>query len=1135
MNPMPDMKIELFASSPTDNTAEVEFLRELIAGLSSNGCEALVVCQPKLTRCTPDYLVVTERGAWTVDVKTVGGSLHGTRRDSKWRIKIAGAKPKQYPNLLTKMKQHREALLDDMRAAAKVIGVPVHRIQSHVGAVAAVWPKLPEGSDCEREPEQVGGYLVADGQESINMIVKGSLEADWPLALWRRFIQEHLRAVPVGTIEELCDALLFEAVRCGEAYREEFVLRFGAQRDTFAPHQPFSADLEAMVSADGAVLVHGASGLGKTSHLEACAIKLAGVGALPVFASAEIYEGSLDHLLAIAAAGYAPAGSTDLLSCLPRLTAQRRVLFVDGVDSVAEEPRRTLLSQVADQWERGMWNLVVLSAKMEAPDVDGRLPLRRLKAPSMEGEHREAVYRVHHRRPVRTPWQERLLEVAADGFAVRALALAGDAIPDGASLAEAIASYVRSLLPHDHSLVAAEVARGAALAMESRFAQSLTVSEFDRIASEVCRKEGVGLSIGDLVRQSRLFRRQGDRIRFQHEQLQVFVAAQAFAETASDASVAMALLKQPRNRGYLRFLVGLPKHRSLTFLVDAWSTFHDETLIDALLAGEFGAELRAGGLAAVCDFLNRYCAHIEVHGHAIVFAEPAAPGGRPQPILAEEREYFPSQPVDGFALRLLRSADVFAELSERIADALFMEEESLLRAAQRHAVDRRGSLQLVRKLIAVDGIPARESTLLLRMFHRDWRHRADRRMAAAIAGMPTRGGTIAEIIALQAKLGGPMDADQAASALTRWTMLMGLSGFKAGRVFERYFDHMLPNWDSLIEAHAKDKVFGKLLEDLVNEGLSTNMLFDDTLVRFAMEIGIIEAESLETQTSRFLEALRAKSDSALELGEDEPASSSPAKRHLFDRAVELNEWDAWVAAWGQLSAREKRAFAREVIPSGGAQHSGFLESMLVGFLADDACIQPEDLVGVFHSLPWKTVFFGIGDVAACHMDLAARWGGEGKDVPEDAFSDPAYADGDAAAWPIWISLIHAVARSSAGDAKAALDLLVTDHPLVLPGLLAAMMERRSDGRPLRTAAETMLKDFRLELATASAHAACNLDRLRSLLHPADFDKARTVSLIFQLCVDGNAETLSAVQRHTDSLAYGGMAIAAIRARADQGA
>lgn len=197
-----------------------------------------------------------------------------------------------------------------------------------------------------------------------------------------------------------------------------------------------------MVAVDGALLVHGASGLGKTAHLEACANILAEAGALPVFASAEVYDSSLERLQAIGSAGYAPAGAAELLSHLPRLATQRRVLFVDGVDSVAEEQRRTLISQVADQVERGLWSLVVLSAKIENPDVDSRLPLRRLAAPAMEGGHREAVFQAHYRRSNRTAWQERLLEVASDGFAVRALALA-EGVRDGASLSEAIGSYQR--------------------------------------------------------------------------------------------------------------------------------------------------------------------------------------------------------------------------------------------------------------------------------------------------------------------------------------------------------------------------------------------------------------------------------------------------------------------------------------------------------------------------------------------------------------------------------------------------------------------------------------------------------------------------------------------------------------------
>ncbi|ACB74318.1 NERD domain-containing protein [Opitutus terrae] len=1127
MNPMPDTKIELYASGAAGETAEVAFFRELVARLKATGRKALVVCQPKLPRCTPDFFVATEFGAWTVDVKTIGGSLHGSRRDAEWRIRIRGVKAKRYPNLLTKMKQQREALLDDMRDAAKTIGAPVHNIKDHVAAVAAVWPKLPDGSACDRKPDQFGGYSVCDGDEAIRTITIGTLKVGWPLDLWRRFVLEHLRAVPVRTVDELCDPTLFEAVRCAEAYREEFVRCFRSQGGAFAPHRSFFEELRARVAVDGALLVHGASGLGKTAHLEACALELARAGTLPVFASAEVYDGSLEKLQEVGSAGYAPTSIKELLSHLPRLTAQRRILFVDGVDSVAEELRRTLISQIADQMDRGLWSLVVLSAKIENPDVDARLPLGKLAAPAMEGAHREAVFQAHRRPTGRTQWQERLLEVASDGFAVRALALA-DGVPDGSSLAEAIGSYVRSLLPQDQALVAAQISRVVAAAMENRFAQSLAVTEFDQIAAEVCRKEGAGLTLGDSVRRSRLFRQQGDRIRFQHERLQVFLAAQALDEGTADTAALLSLLIQARNRQYTRSVVGFPQRRTLVFFIAAWSLLEDDGLVPALVAGEFGVELRAAGVQAVREFLDRYCTYLGSHPQAIVFKERGE-GIKPQPVLAADNAFFPSQPEEKFALRMLRCAEVVRTFTERIADVVLLEEQSLLRAAHPHAQTLRGRLQIVRKVVAADGIWAKEPMLLLRNFHQEWNQRLDDPLLEAIACIPTRGGTMMEIISLQAKLAASLEADEATAVLARWVALMDQSGFKAGRVFERYSDRMLfQNWDVLVEAHRNGGEFKVLLEKLVNEGLDTKILWDDTLLRFGAEIGVIDQESMESQTERILAGLRANSES---WGENDLGVIASGKRHLFDRAVEFNEWEAWTEAWSKLSGVEKRAFAHDAIPSAGVEHSGMFESMLIGFLASEACIEPEDLIGVFRTLPWDGVMFGIGDAAACQMELATHWGIAGRPLPADAFRHTDYSEGDAAAWPVFVSLIHAVAGAEVGKAKALLTRLITEHPLVLPALLAAMMERRHDNHPLKKVAADILREFRMELARVAADACGRMEELRCVICPKHFPKARTVALIFQLCVDGNAETRAAVERHVDSPHYGQIAVAAMRAGA----
>lgn len=78
--------------------------------------------------------------------------------------------------------------MDDMRAGAKVTKAPIHEINGHVTAVAAVWPKLPAGSDCDRKPDRHGGYFVADADEAIATIAKSALKPAWSLDKWRQFI-----------------------------------------------------------------------------------------------------------------------------------------------------------------------------------------------------------------------------------------------------------------------------------------------------------------------------------------------------------------------------------------------------------------------------------------------------------------------------------------------------------------------------------------------------------------------------------------------------------------------------------------------------------------------------------------------------------------------------------------------------------------------------------------------------------------------------------------------------------------------------------------------------------------------------------------------------------------------------------
>jgi hypothetical protein len=170
-------------------------------------------------------------------------------------------------------------------------------------------------------------------------------------------------------------------------------------------------------------------------------------------------------------------------------------------------------------------------------------------------------------------------------------------------------------------------------------------------------------------------------------------------------------------------------------------------------------------------------------------------------------------------------------------------------------------------------------------------------------------------------------------------------------------------------------------------------------------------------------------------------------------------------------------------------------------------------------------------VAACHLELAAHWGLAGKPLPEDAFTAADYPEGDATSWPIFISMIHAVAGSALAEARVFLNRLIADHPRVLPSLLAALMERRMDREPLKKVTADLLGEFQTELAQLGMAATERLEEVRCVIHREHFNNARTISLIFQLCVSGGSGTRSAVERHVDSPLYGRMAVAAMRAGA----
>jgi hypothetical protein len=1134
MNPMPDPKIELYANDPAAHTAEVDFVRCLVAALSAAGHPALVVSQPRLPGCTPDFLVANDGGARLVDVKTFAGTLHGSQRDQKWKVKIGSLAAKSVPNVLSLLKRQRETLLDDMRAGGKTIGAPLHDLKNHVTAIAAVWPALQPGSTCDRDPGNPAWYRIADGADAARQVATETIGPGWSLGHWRRFVTEHLKAIPIGSLDELCEPALYHAMRCADEYRSEFTLRFGSNRQPFVPDPAFAAELAAATASDGIILVHGPSGSGKTAHLAAHAVDLARSGAVTVFTSAEAFDGCFDKLLDVAVAGYSPSGVSSILAALPRLTAQRRVLFVDAVDAGPGTERRTLFSQIAAQWERGLWSLIILSSKSEKPDDDGRLPMRSLRKAALSGAHRKAVYDAHRDSPRPIPWLEPLLEVATDGVAVRALAVSGAGLAEGASLSEAIGAYVRQEIPAENGLVALQILRTSAAAMESRFAQSMRMAELEALASSLCRAEGAGLAVGDSVLRSPLFRRYGDRISFAHERLQVYLAAEALAIAGDDVAILIAKLKQPRNRGYVRYLLGMPQHRFLPFLIGVCSILQDNALIEPLISGEFGKDLQLAAVSHARNFLLRYRQHLDEPGCIISFNEPETSKARPRPRLESETNFDATSYSDTFAIHLLEEPFIVDQLAEEVADTFLSEEQALIRAAQLHSSNPRFALQTARKLAVDDDFGAGSHFLLLRLYHRSWMSRGQSPLVAAVAALPLRAGVLAEILSVQAKLSEPLDDATAAKTLTRWVELIRHSGFKPGLVLEHMFPRIVwENWQPLIRARQANPAFKALLDGLVEEALSGQLIFDDTLFRFATEIGVIAPEAIEDQTERYLRALRLPESATPDDNRVDPTEAlAHQARGLYDRALELDEWEAWEAAWGQLSSDEKRSYARRALPCGpGALPGGIVDSIFVSFLSADPAIEPPDLVGVFFTPPWKAFIFGSCDLSATHLNLAATWSERGLSIPEDAFSSGAYAEGDGPAWPLFLKIVHAAGRpdsSGLEGAKKMFATLRTDFPLTIPDLLTALLGATSDHKHLVVVRDRMFNALCTEIAEACAYAAGNLRLLRPLIRRAALGEPRTIAVIFQLCLRGGTENRGAVERYVDDPTYGQLAIAAIR-------
>lgn len=362
-------------------------------------------------------------------------------------------------------------------------------------------------------------------------------------------------------------------------YRERLDARLGRNLAPYvelaidAGHETWDLnDLEVALTEPAKVALVAASGAGKSHLARHLARKSLASERLVIWLSFDEYErGRLDRLLAGAVAPFTAAEPGALIA----LGAESAppLLVVDAVDAAPAALQQSLFDELTALGRTAGFSILVTTTD---PVVDEEFQHITLRAP--DGHQITRLREAHH-----IPADAYIPEAFDSPFEISIAALCLRDLAPEASVVDLLDTYIRRIAPSEQ---VRSGLRAIAEAMTERVTSVLGLSEAE---SKLRSIPGLQSPVITVVVESPLLNVDRSRVRFAHEQLQKFIAAEAVVVRASaDGSLGEALLR-PQNRDLTEYALGI--ERDSTARVDALETIADASLLGRGLTGGFGTNV----------------------------------------------------------------------------------------------------------------------------------------------------------------------------------------------------------------------------------------------------------------------------------------------------------------------------------------------------------------------------------------------------------------------------------------------------------------------------------------------------------------------------------------------------------------
>jgi hypothetical protein len=486
------------------------------------------------------------------------------------------------------------AIGDAMSSLARTgaVTAPSRPFKHHIDSIVTIWQTIPAKSDIEAPPHvTVLGY----GDLLRRLLTPGPIVA-WTDDEWDSFAR-HLNLFQPetessadrgrrSTLELLTDYRLRARATFADALNA--LVDLGAITDDGAVLT--TDDIDRRVAEGHAVALVGPSGIGKSFTAQHLAVRHCDQGRLVVWIRAGEYEqGRFSNLLARSMAPFSAYRWSDLTTAAPAVGVGV-TLIVDGLNECPENLRAELLQQLQAFTLRHPAGVLVTSTTGDG--LNETLPANVIWTVEPDDTARLAILVVHGaKQPARISEQFR------SPYDLSIAAACESELHENASVIELHAAYIRRFAP-------TEQVRGGLRALATRLHAKLRSSLPLLEVNAVLNSSAMHLTPGqvDDVLSSPLLFIDHHRVRFRHDLVGQFLAAEDLVRSASSGGELARLLESPANAVLIESALAIDPNAQRVW--DALRVLADPHLIFGALNDAYGAEVARMAAEAIQDVLR---------------------------------------------------------------------------------------------------------------------------------------------------------------------------------------------------------------------------------------------------------------------------------------------------------------------------------------------------------------------------------------------------------------------------------------------------------------------------------------------------------------------------------------------------